>query len=279
MSFLYTDAEVYYSCMYFLFFKKHKPSFTQPYRRGFTLIELLVVIAIIGIISTLVISQLGNARNQARNARAKNDISQAGVAIEAFKEGVGDGQIIGNIPTFATVIVDKVSSSGTNTLTDIFTGIESGTSPYTYSVKINSIPSPFYSYGYIAPLTPDSTNSTVRPLVNPTGYIVSTNLQPTTASSGNNYFSLQSGNAQSSSIDPLASSIVATRQGGCPGDSSAANGNQGWQVTLSGPGYNSTTSRLPVNLGAVFQFPTLGVGNYTLRLSFTSSGAPNSFYI
>ena len=52
--------------------------------KGFTLIELLVVIAIIGLLSTLAVVSLNNARTKARDAKRTSDIKSIQTALELF---------------------------------------------------------------------------------------------------------------------------------------------------------------------------------------------------
>ena len=71
--------------------------------KGFTLIELLVVIAIIGLLSTLSIVALNNARARARDARRLSDIKQMQTALELYYNDNGIYPLTANVTsTIAT---------------------------------------------------------------------------------------------------------------------------------------------------------------------------------
>lgn len=63
---------------------------THTNKKGFTLIELLVVIAIIGILSTLAVVSLGNARIRARDSKRLSDMRSLQSAVEIYYTDQGE---------------------------------------------------------------------------------------------------------------------------------------------------------------------------------------------
>ncbi|TSC96225.1 MAG: putative General secretion pathway protein GspG [Parcubacteria group bacterium Athens1014_10] len=56
---------------------------------GFTLLEILISIAIIGLISTIALAQVSNAREKARDVKRKADLTQIAKALELYYDDYG----------------------------------------------------------------------------------------------------------------------------------------------------------------------------------------------
>lgn len=60
------------------------------YKKGFTLLELLVVIAVIGILSSVVMTSLGDSKVKARDAVRLRDMDNLKTALNLYYETYGD---------------------------------------------------------------------------------------------------------------------------------------------------------------------------------------------
>ncbi len=91
-------------------------------KKGFTLIELLVVIAIIGLLSTLAVVSLNNARSKSRDAKRVADVKQIQTALELYYNDCN------NYP-------ETLATTASN-------GCPSGTTLGTFMAQIPSAPTP-----------------------------------------------------------------------------------------------------------------------------------------
>jgi len=141
-------------------------------RQAFTLIELLVVIAIIGILSALVVTQLGASQIKARNATAQSDIAEMGKAVDAFRtDDAASGAVVSNPPSGT---VDTLSGTS-GTLPILFTGTQN-IQGLTYAAPVQKTPSLAYTYRYYASGTASSVRQLVQGASNQPEYALCSNL-------------------------------------------------------------------------------------------------------
>jgi general secretion pathway protein G len=85
-------------------------------KKAFTLIELLVVIAIIGILTTVAVVALNNARAKARDAKRVADVKQIQTALELYYNDKGHYP---TVQEFTSGSILSTSSSGTTTYMEV----------------------------------------------------------------------------------------------------------------------------------------------------------------
>ena len=97
--------------------------------KGFTLIELLVVISIIGLLSTLSVVSLNDARLKARDARRKADMSQLRLALYMYYDDNISYPVCGNLNTSADDHGANPTAGSTCYNTVLTSAITSGAKP------------------------------------------------------------------------------------------------------------------------------------------------------
>ena len=117
-------------------------------KSGFTLIELLVVVAIIGLLSTMSIVALNNARARSRDARRVADVKQIQTALELY---YNDNSKYPPIPLGASIVSPDSSTvymaqvptppdpdDGTCTTATAYTYTNASASTYTLAYCLGS---------------------------------------------------------------------------------------------------------------------------------------------
>ena len=86
------------------------------FKRGFTLIELLVVVAIIGLLATVVVAALNNARNKGGDAGVQTNLRSVSNGAELFFVNNTNSYLPSGGSTFTIATCPAYNVAGTNML-------------------------------------------------------------------------------------------------------------------------------------------------------------------
>jgi len=144
--------------------------------KGFTLIELLVVIAIIGLLASIVLVSLNNARQKARDSKRLSDIRQVALALELYADSNN---------AFYPTVVGCTAGNWSGAMTSCLEAIQSPMNPcsnaVSYMTKVPTDPrggTYFYYYASPTPSTEYLLMATLEVASNPA---LSTDVDPAVA--------------------------------------------------------------------------------------------------